>query len=109
MKKTIHAGEGAAGEEDEGKESGSASNEPELLTWTTILCRRSTLTACMAYVLTSCIYIVYGAHSPTRSMVVRDRLDTVELATIQTHDKTRQDKTRQDKTRRAQGRPLGGV
>ena len=53
----MHAGGGAAGEEGEGKENG-----PELLTWTTILCRRSTLTACMAYVLTSCIYIVYGAH-----------------------------------------------
>lgn len=35
-------------------------DEPELLTWRTILCRKSTLTACLAYVHTSCIYIVYG-------------------------------------------------
>jgi hypothetical protein len=35
-------------------------DEPELMTWKTILCRKSTLTACLAYVHTSCIYIVYG-------------------------------------------------
>ena len=36
----------------------------ELLTWRAILCTRSTLTACMSYVLTACIYIIYDEMFP---------------------------------------------
>lgn len=42
------------------EDDATPSDELELMTWKTILCRKSTLTACLAYVHTSCIYIVYG-------------------------------------------------
>ena len=49
-------------DEDEGDEEEEA--EVELLTWRAILCSGSTFTACMSYVLTACIYIIYDEMFP---------------------------------------------
>lgn len=49
------------------EDDATQSEEPELLTWKAILCHKSTLTACLAYVHTSCIYIVYGAALATKA------------------------------------------
>ena len=57
------------GDEHDGEivdeEDATGIDVPELMTWSNILCSKSTLTACLAYVHTSCIYIVYGENVTT--------------------------------------------